>query len=249
MNDGANIAAEIQRLEQKRIAAIATEKIRREAAFLHTERFPLHENIAGFPAVPLCLFHCDLLRMMDSPFMPPFNTPLPKQMADFLWVISPAFNRDVSGPGARAKKAHYRRCKKFYSVAPEVLANRFVKWRWLRGYWERDWGKALAEQAIVVMAIREFIAEALADRPPPRADGLFEEPDYYSDFTGLAAVLMRNYHGLTYEQIKFMPLKEIYQFLKEIHEHQAAHNGQPALLENGSDDVVDEQLELLNQRN
>ncbi|MDE2103925.1 MAG: hypothetical protein KGL39_42205 [Patescibacteria group bacterium] len=249
MNDEKTIAAEIERLEQKRIEAIAAEKTSREAAFLHSEKFPLHENIAGFPALPLCLFHCDLLRMMSSPFMPPFDTPTPGQTADFLWVVSPHFNRDGFGFGRIRKFLHYRKCRQFKSIAPEILSRMPEKAKRMRGFWEKRWGGALARHTIAVMAIREFVAEALNDRPPPNSDNSIEEPDYYSDFAALSAVLMRNYHGLDYDQIMFIPLKIIYQFLKEIHEHAAAQVGQPALLENGSDRWMDEQLAILNRRN
>lgn len=250
MSDESNIAAEIERLEQKRFEAIAAEKVSREAAFLHSEKFPLHENIAGFPAVPLCLFHCDLLRMMSSPFMPPFDTPTPRQTADFLWVVSPGFNRKSSGLGRFWKWLHYRKCRKFDSIAPKILALTPENNRLARRFWENRWGTALARHTIAVVAIREFVNEAFNDRPSPHAsaDGI-NEPDYYSDFAAIAATLMRNYHGLDYHEIMFMPMKVIYQFLKEIHEHAAATAGQPALLENGSDRFIDAQLALLNQRN
>ena len=248
MSDATNIAAEIEKLEQKRIEAIAAEKISREAAFLHSEKFPLHENIAGFPALPLCLFHCDLLRMMSSPFMPPFDTPTPAQTADFLWVVSPHFNRAAFGWGRVQKWLHYRRCKKFQSIAPEILA-RMPSGRgtgWLRRFWERRWGKALAQHTIAVMAVREFVMEAFGDRPPPRVSDGIAEPDYYSDF----ATIIDDLRGIIpFDKIMFTPLKVIYQLLKRMGERNSKENGVAPLLENGSDRYMDAQLALLNQRN
>lgn len=246
MSDEKNIAAEIGRLEQKRIEAIAAEKILREAAFLHSEKFPLHENIAGFPALPLCLFHCDLLRMMRSPFMPPFETPTPEETAAFLWVVSPQFNRDTSGKGLRLKNAHYKKCRKFNSIAPLILQCEFVKWKRFRSFLSWRWGKSMVEHTNAVIAARNYVAEALADRPMPRSENGIQEPNYYSEF----AAIVDELRGIVpYEKIMFEPLKVIYQLLKRITERNAKEAGVNPLLENGSDRFTDEQLALLNRRN
>jgi len=234
-----DINDQVAALHEKRRTAIQSERIARDAAFLHSSRFPLHENIAGFKALPLNLFHCNLLRMINSPFMPPFETPAPVQLANFLWVLNPDFTRENSP----AKQLHFKGCRKF--MEPRFP---FFKNRWTIKCWERQAAAALLEFTKVVIAARQFIEESFNDRSPVvRANGI-EDPDYYSDFCSINATLMRAYPGLIYEQIQFLPLKVVYQFLKEIQDHTARMNGQPALLWNSSDRYTDEVLAILNQR-
>lgn len=245
MPTASEINEQVAALHEKRRAAIQSERIARDAAFLHSSRFPLHENIAGFKALPLNLFHCNALRMMDSPFMPPFETPTPKQTAEFLWVVSPEFSLGKSWKKSR----HFSHCKKFDSCALQILQNKFVKAEFLRKFWERNYGAAIIRHTHAVISARKYVEDAFNDRPPAVNINGLEEPEFYSDFCQISGVLMREYHGLNYEQIQFMPLKVIYQLLKEIQDHASRVIGQPALLWNGSDRYVDEILAILNRRN
>jgi hypothetical protein len=239
MDPDPSLAQEIDALEQKRLVAIEQEKINRDAAFLHSAKFPLNEHIEGFEAAPFCPFHSNLLMMMNSPFMPPFETPAPGDLAAFLWVVNPKFSRSEW-----TKRKFFKSCRSFFPPSPPIFKTKFMLWRH-----EQQSARALVRMTKVVIAAREYVMAALNDRPPARGITGLEEPVYYSDFCSIAAVLMRNYHGLDYERIQFMPWKVIYQFLKEVREYAAAGAGENPLLWNGSDRYIDEQLALLNRKN
>jgi hypothetical protein len=212
----------------------------RDAAFLHSDRFPLNEKIAGYPAAPLNLFHYNLLRMMGSPFLPPFATPGPDALAAFLWVVNPGFIPGTGKKATRARRRFLKTCQCFVKPAFPVWGTSYAIKKW-----ERRAGQALDLFTRTVTAAREYVREALEDRPPAGEGG--DEISYYSDFCQIAGSLMRNYPGLRYREIMFLPLKVVCQFQKEIREHNAAQAGEPALLWNRSDDVNDKILELINR--
>lgn len=231
--------AELQRLQ---VVDVERERVIRDAAFLNVPGFALNENIAGYPAAPLTLYHCNILRMMGSPFMLPFATPGPIELAAFLWVVNPNY---IPGRGEEAllrREAFMATCRRFVQPAQPVFG---ITWALKR--WQRRAGAALNIFTQTVSAAREYMTEALQDRPP--AEGGNGGPDYYSDFCHIAAALMRNYPGLAYERIQQLPTKVIYQFLKEIREYNSLMAGKTPIMWNESDNRYDQILELLNKRN
>lgn len=236
------LTEEIAELQREMPAAVEHERLVQDAAFLHSARFPFNESIAGYPAAPLSLFHCNVLRMMGSPFLSPFKTPGPGELAAFLWVVHPEFIPGHGKAAVRRRNAFFKTCRKFVQPAQPVLGT-----TWAMQRWEKRAGEALDIFTRTLTAAREYVAEAMQDKPV--ANGEAGGPDYYSDFCHIAAALMRNYPGMDYERIQFMPAKVVYQFLKEIRERSAAEVGEPALLWNASDDISDRILELINKKN
>lgn len=231
-----NLSQQLDALEEQRLAAIDQEKVDRAAAFLHTNRHPLTENLAGFKALPLNLFHCNLLQMIGSPFLPPFATPTESDLIAFLWIVSPEFT-----PGESAIKNKFiARCRKFHPPAEQ-----YYNWQWLHQLRQKKAALAMYEFTRTVIAARDFVKSSLNDRPPGREKKLGDEPDYYSEFGTITGLLMEHF-GFDYETIQFLPLKVVYQFLKMVHEKSAAGTGEKALLWNGSDRFIDDQLALLN---
>jgi hypothetical protein len=231
--------AELQRLQ---VADVERERVIRDAAFLNAPGFALIEDIAGFPAAPLTLYDCNILRMMGSPFMPPFATPGPIELAGFLWIVNPDYLPGKSPEALRRREKFFATCRVFVKPTEPIFG---LTYRIKR--WERRAGEALEIFTRTVAAAREYMMEALQDRPPADEGG--NGPDYYSDFCHVAAALMRNYPGLDYDRIQRLPTKIIYQFLKEIREHNALSAGQPVILWNQSDNRFDRILEILNTRN
>jgi len=229
------IREEIQAIERQRLADVERESVVRDAAFLGLA----FEDIAGYPAVPLTLRHCNLLRLIGSPFMPPFGTPGPQELAAFLWVVNPGFIPGNSRQAIRARNRFFAGCRVFVKPASPIFG---LTYRMKA--WEKRAGAALEIFARTVAAARSYMDDAFQDRPPV-AEGN-NGPDYYSDFCHIAAALMRNYAGLRYETIQRLPVKIIYQFLKEIREHNALSAGEMPVLWNGSDNQYDRILELLN---
>jgi len=213
------------------LQAIDTERVVRASSFhLRTEK------LLDFDVVPLTLRKYSLLRLLNSPFIPPFDTPSPIDLAQFLWVMSPQFDANDS----QAKSAFFRRCRGFIQPAPPRL-------RMLRWLWKSRCMDASIYEAALVDAARAFVAEAMQDRPEPVNAGL-EAPAYYCDEIGLCAALGREHHFEESSVIE-MPLKRIFQYLKEIRDRDAAKAGQYALLCNPSDRVKDKYLEAANRKN
>lgn len=236
-----DIQDKIRALHQERAQAWEKERIVRDAAFIHSVRVPLPEDIAGFPAGPLTMFHCNLLRLMDSPLMPPFETPNPDQLAAFLWVVNPGFVPGRSRAARRARRRFLKTCRAFLQPGSPIFETRRAVRRW-----RAQTSLALAAYTRTVVAAREYVRESMQDKSAA-SGGVINQPDYYSDFCWIAARLMRHYSGIAYGEIQQMPLKVIYQFLKEIQEYEAQLAGQPAMLSNDSDRFTDEVLALLNR--
>jgi len=229
------IREQIEEIERQRLADVERERVIRDAAFLGLRV----EVIAGFPAAPLTLRHCNMLRLMGSPFMPPFDTPGPSELASFLWVVNPGFILGNHREAVRARNAFFKTCRVFVKPAEPIFG---LTYRIKR--WEKRAGQALDIFTRTVTAARSYMEEALQDRPP--MEGGAGGPDYYSDFCHISAALMRSYPGLDYEMIQRLPVKVIYQFLKEIREHNALSAGETPVLWNTSDSQYDRILELLN---
>src|SRR6185312_10520130 len=230
---------EIQEIEAQRIKDVERERIIRDAAFLGLQT----EDIAGYPAVPLTLRHCNILRLKGSPFMPPFETPGPDELATFLWVVNPGFIPGNHKEAVRARNRFFKTCHVFFKPVDPIFGLTFRIKRW-----ERRVGAALDIFTRTVTAARSYMESSLMDRPPSSADGS-SSIEYYSDFCHVAGSLMRNYPGLNYELIQRLPTKVIYQFLKEVREHNALSAGDTPVMWNGSDNQYDRILELLNTRN
>lgn len=233
-----SLREKVEEIEKQRLQDVDRERVLRDCAFLGLTT----EDIAGYPAAPLTLRHCNILRLKGSSFMPPFGTPGPTDLAEFLWIVNPGFIPGNHGHAVRAKNRFLATCRVFVKPAEPIfgLTYRIKKW-------EARAGAALDIFTRTVTAAREYMETSLMDRPPS-ADGP-SGPDYYSDFCHIAGALMRNYHGLNYDQIQLLPVKVIYQFLKEIREHNACSAGETPVMWNPSDEQYDRILEMLNTPN
>ena len=221
------------------IEAVESERIVREVPFILFNDWPMLESVAGFQCVPLTLPRYYTLRMAASPFLSSRATPETSDICAFLWIVSPEF---VPGDTV-AQKRFMLRCKKFIAPRPPLFETK----RAIRKF-DAACFDALMEEAKAVLAIREYMAEAMQDAPEPAAINGIREPDYYCDAAGICAALGRHLHFSERDTLA-MPLKRIFQYLKNIREFVAASNGKDHLMSNPSDDIIQRHLELANQRN
>jgi hypothetical protein len=212
--------------------ALEQERIQRLLAF-----HPMRYRIGGFEVTAMTLRQHSLLRLVNSPLLPPFETPEPQQLIQFLWIMSPHFTRGESAE----KSAFFARARQLYIPPPPPRwRNRLLQLRW---YYQRK-GCELRESETLREA-REFVQATFADRPEGGTEDLAE---YYSDEASIIGTLAAKYHFLP-EQTMETPLTAIFQHLKRIHESQCLEHGLPVLLNNPSDDVVQRHLAEVNSQN
>lgn len=205
------------------LEAVEAERITRDASFL-----PVIESVNGFPVTPLTLRQYLALRVIDSPMLPPFQTPSPHDLAAFLWLLNPGYCQD-----ARKRARFLKTCRKFSVI---------------RCWTKRGRAKALQIAAVTVDAVRRFVAEALQDRPPRNGSSRIQEKDFYSDGCSICAALAREY-GWSEKEILDMPIKRLFQYMNEMKAHSSAMRGELPVLGNPSDGVISQHLENVNRKN
>jgi hypothetical protein len=210
--------------------AVEKEQTVRDAAFL-----PVNESIGGFEVRSMTLPDFMLFRMMKSPLLT-FSVPTPAQLSAFLWLLSP----DYTPQGGDAKKRFFRRCRQFTLPAKPTIRN-----KWFMRCWMKKAQARMKVFANVIADARRYVIETFQDRPAS-VPTVQDETDYYSDATSICGSIAREY-GWTEAAILKIPLKRLFQYMKEIGEA----NGKKVLF-NPSDQVKAEwQLEQnrLAQRN
>lgn len=212
--------------------ALERERVGRVLAFHR-----IVEHISGFALPPLTLRQYSLLRLVDSPFIPPYETPTTQQLIQFIWILNPHF---CAGESAE-KTAFFARARKLFipPAPPRWQSGLFVK-RW---YYQRKACEIREAQAIE--AARKFMADTLSDRP--ESTGGYQ-PSYYSDECSIIGALSRE-NGWREEEIMELPLVRIFQHLKRIHETVLLENGLPVLFSNPSDNIIQSHLAAENQKN
>lgn len=212
-------------------AALAREQLARSIA-VHG----LPTTVCGFTLEPLTLRRYSALRLASSPFVPPFETPTEAELVQFLFALSPDYTRD-HGPGALLR--FERRCREFRAPPRPWWPTRSAIMRWRK----RE-AAALARRAELVHRCRDYVEEALLDRP--RSGGRSTGPEWFSDEVSIIGLLAAAY-SWSQKDILDLPLALIFQYTKEITATTCARFGQPILLGNPSDDVIQEMLAELNQ--
>jgi hypothetical protein len=86
--------------------------------------------------------------------------------------------------------------------------------------------------------------EELQDQPQASSSNSFQAA-YYSDAASIVGTLVREY-GWSMEFISRLPLKFVFQLLKEIADYHSACAGRSAILFNPSDRIKHERLQQLN---
>lgn len=210
------------------LEAVEKEQLIRDASFL-----PVVENVNGFEVLPMRLWHYIALRACRSPMLPPFRTPSPEQLAGFLWLLNPEYSTDAGD-----RKRFMKRCRRFAAQTPP--------WFFQYGYKERT-AKALACMADTLIAARNYVNETMQDKPG-RVVGSVGGVEQYSDGASICGRLAREYGWSEYETLE-MPLKRIFQYLKEIRDYEYASRGQTAPLGSPSEEIVADYLKKINQKN
>lgn len=182
--------------------AIAHERLVRDVAFL-----PVTESIAGFEVLPINLEHLILLQLAGSPLLSG-KLPSPAQLAQFLWVLNPAYHPQ----GGAARKRFLRQCRQFMP-RPAPFFNFWI----FRKRWLQQNAKHLARAAAVIDAAHAYVFEAFQDRPAHNK-AAESRPEYYSDACYFCALFGREF-GWTQAETLRTPLKRIFQYLKEIRQH------------------------------
>lgn len=191
--------------------AVWQERLVRDVAFLQ-----MTYDLAGYTVREMTLPDYLVLRMAGNAAVDR-RTPSVEEMAAFLWLLSPGYSRSE-----KARRKFYRRCREF--CAPErpwlVLLwppRRGSFTRGIQARWLRRKRRALRRAAEVSRAMDRFVEETLQDRPAGREVRGFA-PSYYSDAVYWCALLGRAY-GWPLREILAMPLKQLFGFVVEIHEH------------------------------
>lgn len=105
--------------------------------------------------------------------------------------------------------------------------------------------KNLINLAMVVRGLREYMRVTMIDRPASTVSDGIQEPDYYCDEAAIVSALAREY-GWSESLIVNLPLRRVFQYLKEIRHHHAVINGQPHMLCNASEKIADEYMRKVN---
>lgn len=198
--------------------ALLRENLLRTAAFV----MPV-ERIHGFVVQPMTLRQHAELKLARSPYLAPTRTPTPAETVQFLWRLAPQFTREQG----RAWRAFKKKLKNIFPPAPRF-------WRAADNNHQRDFA-AILQHAQLVTAIREYMTEVMFDRPP--ASSANSAPDYFSDECAVCARLARAY-GWRESDIMDLPLKRIFQYLKECRENDYHAVGMQAVMHNPSDKVL-----------
>lgn len=194
--------------------AIQRERFIRDAAFLGVS-----ETVAGFELKPFTLRHYIVLRIANNPLLMG-GTPSPVELAQFLWLCSVGYR-----PDARAMRRFMKRCRAFVPPAePWIVETK---------RWRKQFNAALLRCAEALKACREYLQEAVMDKPPHSATNTFK-PDYYSEVAFWLALFKYSY---TPDQVLDMPMKVLYQCLNEAKERASLGVNKPSGLFNPSDAV------------
>lgn len=169
--------------------AVAREQINRDAAFL-----PINETICGFELLPMTLRHYVILLIARNPLLGD-AVPSPVQLAQFLWILSP----DYSPKGGFRRWRILRRCRK---LIPKGGKNSF---------------KQFGRVAEVIEACRKYVDDTFSDTPSRKPSNGFK-PSHCSDAATICACFAREF-GWKDEYTLSMPLKRIFQYLRDIQRH------------------------------
>lgn len=218
------------------LEAVSQEQLVRDAAFLvTTER--IGTGAVSFVVGPLTFRKYLILRLAGSPLLPPVRTPAPGDLAQFLWVLQP----DYAPENQAGRERFLRSCQVFVPPRPPVfLTGRSAK------KWKARETAALRLAAELIDSAREFVDESLMDRPGGGVEN--GEPDYFSDAASVIGRLARAY-GWPAETILELPLKQLFQHLREIRVMEAAAAGQACQPGNPSDRVIAEFMAAKNRKN
>ena len=215
---------------------VAHERLVRHAACLG-----FNERVGDFRVVPLTLTKWTALTIMRSPYLPPFQTPTAGDTLALLWILSPEYLPEAD-PQCRARRRKFYQ-QKFPFIPPPAP----FFWRTWRALGKYEIAKARAQNAHarIMFQLQDYIIETLQDAPAGQA-APGPVPEYYCDAIAIATSLARAYGG-GLQQYFEMPMKVLFQAMKENREHHQIKAGQPVVLGNPSDAAADAELEAANR--
>lgn len=120
-------------------------------------------------------------------------------------------------------------------------ATRWFKFRFRKFRRERN----LIRMSMLVKGLREYMRVTMIDRPASAVVNGIGEPDYYCDETAIVSSVARD-RGWSEAEIMSLPLRRLFQYMKEIRHYTAAKNNQPHMLCNASEHVADDYLRKVN---
>lgn len=212
------------------LEAVQQERLVRDAALLD-----ITETVNGFELKPLTLRNYLCLRIANSPMLPPYGVPNPVELAQFLWLLSTDYCFDQ-----QKRKRFLKRCQCFTDVPKPIFKTKRAMKRW-----KTRWDESISSFVKTVNACNDYMNEALQDRPAQTQHNGIPEPDYYSDMISICASFGREF-GWTQEYLLNLPVKCVFQYLKEMREYYAIKNQRAALLGNPSDRFKSDYLNKLN---
>lgn len=199
------------------LAAMENEKWVRQVAYLN-----LTETISGFECRDISLFDLLLFRNTENLLFAPSMIPRIEDLAQFFWILSPHYSATARGRGHAVLNSFYkwiiyRRCHQIFSPPKEPRKtgwNRFDNIR--HGIWVKRCAEALLRYQGAIGRARQFIEETFQDKQGNASGGT--EIEFYSDTAFICAEISREY-GWTESEVLHLPLKRIFQYLKEIRHH------------------------------
>jgi hypothetical protein len=221
-------------------AARHTQMVQQEKLVRTASVLGVNDRVGPYAIVPLTLVKWAALVVMESPYLPPFKTPNEGDTLALLWLLSPDYVPGQTKAATKARRKFYRQTFDFVPPLPPLW-----KHPWARGKHYVCCQRAMGHHAQIVYELREYIIETLQDKPHGGGN-LFADIDYYSDEVAIAAMLARAYGGGLVQYLH-LPLKFVFQALKENREHLQIKAGQPVVLHNPSDAAAGLELEAVNR--
>jgi hypothetical protein len=201
--------------------AVQDEAFSRAVAFME-----LTEDLAGYPVVPMTLWHYLALRAINSPLLSG-DLPTESELAAFLWLLNPAYR--VEDPSA-GRKRHLEACRRFCVPSKSLFRRRS---------WANRAAGALSVRREVIGRAREYVRATFADKDSRPGFGV----SYYCDAGFVIGQFGREYGWSRLETLA-TPLAQIFQLQKEIREAKVPG----AKFFNASDRILNEWIVSFNAK-
>ena len=216
--------------------------IRHERLVRHAACVGITETVAGFELMPMNLVHWTRLRIMRSPYLPPFRTPDHGDTIAFLWMLSPEY---VAGNSAEARAARKKFFLQRFDFVPR-LPSWYAFTLSARARQLLHEAECLKRHAVIVHQLREYVADTMLDAPAGETTTGIPAPEYYCDAVAICCRLAREFGG-GLQHYPRLPLKLLFQAMKEAREHSYLEAGKTPVMFNRSDAHDDADLERINR--
>jgi hypothetical protein len=185
--------------------AVLKERKNRLLAF-----FEVSQTVCGFEVMPLTLWRLGLLELHNSPFLS-YRVPTPQELMDFLWVMSPEFERRKWWSRAWLRFVFIRRCRATWE--PSLRK----RWWERKSAWKKSELKKLENASQITEAICKITSQVFQDSPRGGGSG---GKSYYHGLIALTSLLASRY-SWNERDILSLPVARAFQYARECQERDA----------------------------